>query len=93
MSGLTKDQAMEKIRKLLSGRGRTEEEADTAAILAAAIAAKHDIDISDIDRAEQSRAAIITHQCVGQWRLLTGGTEMDGGGRSGRGGLSDLCSS
>jgi Protein of unknown function (DUF2786) len=67
---LTKEQAAEKIRKLLQRNGRTEEEADTAAILAAALAEKHGIDIAGLDQADNPQLAAITHHVVGQWAFL-----------------------
>lgn len=67
---MTKAEAIEKIRKLLCTKGRTEAEADTANILAACIAGKHGIDIAEMDRAEQDRATAITHQSFGQWAVI-----------------------
>jgi len=62
---MTRDQALEKIRKLLSNRGRTDHEIDTAQILAACIAEKHGIDIAEVDRAEQDRSVV--HEIFGEW--------------------------
>lgn len=70
VNGMTKSEAIDKIRKLLSTKGRTDAEADTANILAACIAEKHGIDISELDRAEQDRATQITHQSFGQWAVV-----------------------
>lgn len=64
---MTKDEALEKIRKLLETNGRTHAEAETAEILAGAIAAKHGIDIASIDRAEEERRSVITHWEMGTW--------------------------
>ena len=47
--------------------GRTEAEADTASILAAALAEKHGIDIAGLDQADDQRRAEITHREVGHW--------------------------
>jgi hypothetical protein len=64
---MTRDEALEKIRKLLATNGRTHAESDTAQIIAAAIAQKHDIDIASVDRAEEERRAEITHEAIGVW--------------------------
>lgn len=64
---MTRDEAIDKIRKLLNRNGRTEAEADTATILAACLAEKHGIDIAEIDRADQNREVQITHQVFGEW--------------------------
>lgn len=64
---MTRDEATAKIRKLLQTKGRTNAEADTAQILAAAIAEKHNIDISAIDVADEKARIEITHRSVGEW--------------------------
>jgi len=64
---MTKEEAAQKIRKLLKRNGRTEAEADTASILAAALADKHGIDIAGMDQAEEQRRVEITHKIMGEW--------------------------
>lgn len=64
---MTRDEALSKIKKLLTTSGRTEAEIDTAQILAAAIADRHNIDLAEVDRVEQERQMVITHRAVGEW--------------------------
>jgi hypothetical protein len=64
---MNRSDAIDKIRKMLNRNGRTEAEADTASILAAAIADKHGIDIASLDQAEADRAQEITHKEIGAW--------------------------
>jgi len=64
---VNKDQALDKIRKLLATTGRTDHERDTAQVLAAAIAEKHGIDIAEVDRIDQAREVVITHRSFGEW--------------------------
>jgi hypothetical protein len=61
------DEALAKIRKLLGTQGRTDAEADTAQILAAALAEKHGIDLEDAARPEAEQTTVIIHRVVGQW--------------------------
>lgn len=67
---MTRSEATDKIRKLLHTKGRTEAEADTATIIAAALAAKHNIDIAELDQADRNREIQIIHQCFGQWTAM-----------------------
>lgn len=67
---MTQAEAIEKIKKLLKNKGRTEAEADTAQILAAAMAAKHGIDIAALDTQEEMKRNEITHMVVGEWSRM-----------------------
>lgn len=66
---LTRDQATEKIRKLLQKNGRTEAEADTAQILAAALADKHGIDIATVSLEEDKARHVLTYEMIGSWAI------------------------
>lgn len=66
---MNQSDVIEKIRKLLATKGRTEAEVDTAQILAAALAAKHGLDIAAIDLAEERQRSTITHRQVGEWAV------------------------
>lgn len=66
---MTKEEAVEKIRKLLARNGRTHAEIDTAQLLAAALADKHGIDIAAMDAADDQRKAAITHRTMGKWAV------------------------
>jgi len=66
---MNQSEAIEKIKKLLKTKGRTEAEADTAQILAAAMAAKHGIDIAALDAPEEMKRNEIRHKVVGQWAV------------------------
>jgi hypothetical protein len=61
---MTREQAFEKVRKLLQTKGRTDAEADTAQILAACLAEKHGIDLAEVDKAENPDLMKITHKAV-----------------------------
>jgi len=67
---MTRPEAIEKVRKLLKRNGRTDAEADTAQILAAAIAEKHGIDIAALETDEQNPESVITHKVVGKWATV-----------------------
>lgn len=67
---MTKDEALQKIRKLLATAGRTEAEADTAQILAAALAEKHGIDLEFVDQAEAERRSRLTDIEVERWTQI-----------------------
>jgi Protein of unknown function (DUF2786) len=64
---MNKSDIAAKIKKLLNRNGRTEAEADTATILAAALADKHGIDIAALEQQENDRAQEIMEKCVGEW--------------------------
>ena len=64
---MNQSDAINKIRKLLNRNGRTEAEADTASILAAALAEKHGIDIAGLDQADEQRRNGITHREIKRW--------------------------
>ena len=67
---MTRDEALSKIKKLLVSSGRTDAEIDTAQMLAAAIAERHNIDLAEVDREEQQRQMVITHRVVGEWTKM-----------------------
>lgn len=67
---MTREEAMEKITKLLRTQGRTCDEAETAQRLAAALADKHDIDLSQLDREEQERVLRVGQESLGRWRSV-----------------------
>ncbi|KAF0176484.1 MAG: hypothetical protein FD161_3023 [Limisphaerales bacterium] len=56
-----------KLKAMLNRNGRTEAEADTFQIMAAALADKHGIDIAALDAAEARQASVIMHKQVGEW--------------------------
>ncbi len=56
-----------KLKAMLNRNGRTEAEADTFQIMAAAFAEKHGVDIAALDAAEERQASVITHKQVGEW--------------------------
>ncbi len=64
---MTREQAFEKIRKLLQTSGRTDAEADTAQILAACLAEKHGIDLAEVDNVGNPDLVKLTHRTVGEW--------------------------
>lgn len=64
---MTQSEAMEKIKKLLRRGGRTEAEIDTAQIIAAALAEKHNIDIAALDVEEDRKRNEMAHRTVGEW--------------------------
>lgn len=64
---MTREDALAKIKKLLQRKGRTDEEADTAQIIAAALADKHGWDLSKIDLDESPAALAIKHEVFGTW--------------------------
>jgi hypothetical protein len=66
-SGTDKADIVAKLRKLMNTNGRTEAERDSAEILAAAIAAKHGIDLQQVDLAGSRPNMVITERMVGQW--------------------------
>jgi len=65
--GAEKADIVAKLRKLMNTNGRTEAERDSAEILAAALAAKHGIDLQQIELAAERPSMVITERVVGQW--------------------------
>ncbi len=63
------EDALRKIRALLKTSGRSEHEATTAQILAAALAEKHGIDLEEA-AADRPESTPITHKIVGEWASL-----------------------
>jgi hypothetical protein len=61
------DDVLRKLRALMNPHGRTEAERDSAEIIAAAIAAKHGIDLRQIEEADTRPKLVITERVVGQW--------------------------
>lgn len=66
----TRDDTIKKLRSLLNRNGRSDAEADTAQMLAAALAEKHGIDLAELDQTDPSRPTPITHKQVGEWTRL-----------------------
>jgi hypothetical protein len=66
----TRDDTIKKLRSLLNRNGRSDAEADTAQMLAAALAEKHGIDLAELDLTDPARPTIITHKKVGEWSRL-----------------------
>jgi hypothetical protein len=66
-NGADKSDIVAKLRKLMNTNGRTEAERDSAEILAAALAAKHGIDLQQIELAVDRPDMVITERVVGQW--------------------------
>ena len=65
---MTKEEALEKIKKLLRTNGRTEAEADTASVLASCITQKHGIDLETVDLSSKTSSNEITHLVVETYR-------------------------
>lgn len=56
-----------KLKVMLNRNGRTEAEADTFQIMAAALADRHGIDLASLDAAEERERCAIMHKQVGEW--------------------------
>ncbi len=65
---MNRDDAIRKIRALLNRAGRTEAEADTAQILAAALAEKAGLDLQQIDLTDPTRPPLVlVHREIAHW--------------------------
>jgi hypothetical protein len=69
-SGADKAHIVAKLRKLMNTNGRTDAERDSAEILAAALAAKHGIDLQQIELAAERPSMVITERTVGEWAAM-----------------------
>jgi len=67
---MTKQDAIDKIRKLLKREGRFEAEHDTAQILAAALAEKYDLNIDEIGQTDPQSHPQIEERSVGEWVVM-----------------------
>lgn len=65
---MDKDSALRKIRALLNRSGRTDQEIDTAQMLAAVLADRAGIDLDSVDLSDPSRPApVLVHREIAKW--------------------------